>query len=387
MTESRSTVGEFEDRFRDLVDSDCAFAFWKARVALYALLRAMRIGPGDEVIVPGYTCVMNVNPVMYLGATPKYADIDPDTFNVDPDRVRALVSDRTRVILAQHTYGIPAAIEELRSIATECGAWLVEDCCLAAGSRYKGRLVGSFGDAAYWSFQWNKMFTTGLGGMAASNAPLLSEGLREVVRDLAFPERSKAQLLALQRFVHRTLIWPKTASLARTVFRNLSDRGLVIGSSDPTEYSTTMPAGFFTAMSAGQAKAGLRGLAKLERNLTRRRRLAVFYRAELQRFGWGASPVVDHDDAALVGYPVRVKDKEHALSQAPKRFVELGSWFESPLHPKETPLGPYGYQPGLCPVAEKASTEVVMLPTHPRTSEGDAARAVRFLADVTEPVV
>jgi dTDP-4-amino-4,6-dideoxygalactose transaminase len=146
---------EYSRLFSTYITGGTGFPFWKGRVALYAILRALHIGPGDEVIVPGYTCVMNVNPILYVGARPKYADIDPDNYNLTLASVKSHVTDRTRAVIAQHTYGFPAPIVELLDYATRRGIHVIEDCCLALGSTCQGRLLGSFGVASYFSSQWS----------------------------------------------------------------------------------------------------------------------------------------------------------------------------------------------------------------------------------------
>ena len=165
----QSEIDLFPRNFADLFYEKYAFSFWKARVALYAILRGMRVSSGDEVILPGYTCVMDVNPIKYVGAKPIYVDIEPNTFNMDPDLIQAKVTPNTRLIIAQHTYGYLCDMDRILRIAYEHNIPVVEDCCLALGSTYKGKLAGTFGRAAYFSFQWNKPFTTGLGGMAITS--------------------------------------------------------------------------------------------------------------------------------------------------------------------------------------------------------------------------
>ena len=159
-----TATAAFERAFADWLGQGHAFAFWKGRVAMYAILKALGVGKADEVILPGYTCVMDVNPVKYLGATPVYVDIEPVTYNMDVRLLEARLTPRTKVIVAQHTYGYPCDMDAIMEIAARHGLPVVEDCCLALGSRYKGRRCGTFGVAAYWSFQWNKPFTTGSGG-------------------------------------------------------------------------------------------------------------------------------------------------------------------------------------------------------------------------------
>lgn len=373
-------VQHFQDAFAERVEADAGFAFWKGRVAMFAILRAMGIGEGDEVILPGYTCVMDVNPVMYVGARPVFVDIEPETFNLDPALLREQITDRTRLIVAQHTYGYPCDMDAIARIAEERGVPLVEDCCLALGSRYRGGLCGTFGRAAYWSFQWNKPFTTGIGGMATSRDPALSDALAELCRqELEPPSRTAAAMLALQRIVYRSLIYPSTTAAATALFRWMTRKGLVVGSSSVEEFVPERPEGFFASMGRGQARVGLRQLRRLDGNIAHRKRMTAIYDELLAEAGWPPRAVPDWMDPVLVRYPIRVADKQRAIAEAPGHFAEIGTWFECPLHPIETPMHLYGYEEGMCPVAERACREVINLPTHPRTSPRTARRVVDFI--------
>src|SRR4030043_7279 len=133
----KNLIKQYEQTFAEILGARRAFAFWKGRVALYAILKALCIGDGDEVIVPGYTCVMNVNPIKYLGAEPVYVDIEPATFNIDTNLLREKITSNTKAIIAQHTYGYPCDMDEIIDIAGRNNVPVIEDCCLALGSRYK----------------------------------------------------------------------------------------------------------------------------------------------------------------------------------------------------------------------------------------------------------
>lgn len=378
-----SAVTAFEKAFADWCNAQRAFSFWKGRVAMYAILRALGVSDGDEVILPGYTCVMDVNPIKYLGATPTYVDIDPVTFNMDPSLLEKHITPRTRVIVAQHTYGIPCAMDDILDIANRHKVPVVEDCCLALGSTYKGRLCGTFGAAAYWSFQWNKPFTTGLGGMATTSDPLLAQRIADICqRELQPPAPKAATMLGLQRLIYRLFIFPRTTALATRLFRWLTRKGVVVGSSASSEFSPEMAPDFFTAMGTGQARAGLRQLRCVQANLAHRRQLRKVYDDLLRKANWPLPQLPEFLDPVLVRYPIRVADKQQALAQAADHFVEIGSWFESPLHPAETPMELYDYQPGMCPQAELACHQVVNLPTHPRTNLATAQRTVRFIQKI-----
>jgi dTDP-4-amino-4,6-dideoxygalactose transaminase len=352
-------------------------------VALYALLRGLGVGRGDEVLLPGYTCVMNVNPIKYVGARPVYVDIEPATFNIDPRLVEAKLTPRTRAIIVQHTYGYPCDMDAILSLARRRNVAVIEDCCLALGSRYGGRLCGTFGAAGYWSFQWNKPFTTGIGGMAGTADDALAARVRELAaKELRPPAAKAALLLSLERTIYRLFIFPRTTAAATSLFRWLTEKRIVVGSSDAGEFAPTMADGFFAAMSVGQARAGLRQMRKLEANLAHRRAMRKVYEDLLRAAGWDVPALADRLDPVLVRYPVRVADKARAVAEAPRHGVELGTWFEIPLHPKETPMERYDYVMGMCPVAERACREVVNLPMHPRAGAATARRSVEFLKTI-----
>lgn len=359
------------------------FAFWKGRVALYAILRSLGIKEGDEVIVPGYTCVMAVNPIVYLGAKPVFVDIEPRTYNINPDLVEAKITPRTRLMIAQHTYGYPADMDAIMDISCRKGLPVVEDCCLALGSRYKGKLAGTFGVAGYFSFQWNKSFTSGLGGMAVVHGRELAGRIERIVeQELVRPTTREVAMLRAQLMVYRTAIYPRTTALAQSVFRWLTRKGLVVGSSSTCEFQPRMEAGFIKGMSQMQARVGLRQLAKLDDNIEHRRRMTRLYDSLLSERGWPVTQLPPEMEPVLVRYPVRVADKQRALAEAAGHFVELGSWFECPLHPIETPMEAYGYHTGMCPEADRASRETVNLPLHPRADEATARRTVDFICTV-----
>ncbi len=140
-----------------------------------------------------------------------------------------------------------------------------------------------------------------------------------------------------------------------------------------------MPEDFFMAMSSVQAKSGLRQLRRLQDNINHRKRLTELYDDLLRERGWTVTRPPENTCPVLVRYPVRITDKWRAIEEALSRGVELGAWFEQPLHPKEANLDLYGYDRALCPQALKAAEEVVNLPLHPRVSAHTARQTVEFL--------
>lgn len=378
-------VKKYEKEFSSLFDAEGAFAFWKGRVALYAILKALDIGHGDEVVLPGYTCVMDVNPIKYLGAKPIYVDIEPYTFNINVNLLREKITSNTKAIIAQHTYGYPCDMDAVMNIANKNGVPVIEDCCLAFGSKYRGKTVGTIGKAAYFSFQWNKPYTTGLGGMAITNDVELAAKIESLrANEMCLPSSKEAIMLWTQLVIYRLFVYPRSTALAQRLFRYLTKKRFVVGSSSTCEFEPAMACDFFKAMSPIQARSGVRQLGKIERNIANRKKIAQLYDHLLQQKGW-KSRHYDRSmmEPVMVRYPVRIAEKQKALLEAAKAGIELGSWFECPLHPIETPLSVYDYEMGMCPEAEKASNEVVNLPLHPRVNERTAKRTIEFITSFT----
>jgi dTDP-4-amino-4,6-dideoxygalactose transaminase len=384
----KNSISQYEMEFSTWFGAKRSFSFWKGRVALYAILKALNVGVGDEVVLPGYTCVMNVNPIKYVGAKPVYVDIEPETFNMNVELLEEKITANTKVIIAQHTYGYPCDMETIMAIAVRYGVAVVEDCCLSFGSKYKGKTVGTFGEAAYFSFQWNKPYTTGLGGMALVNDLRLAEKIESLrAKESCRPSKMETLMLVVQLAVYRAFIYPRTTPLAQAAFRFLTKKGFVVGSSSMCEFEPKMAPDFFKVMSGIQARSGLKQLIKVDSIITRRRKIAQLYDQLLEEKGWAARKYNRAVmEPVMVRYPVRINGKHKALAEAAKAGVELGSWFECPLHPIETPLEVYDYQLGMCKESEKASREVVNLPLHPRTDEKTAKRTVEFITRFTKVI-
>jgi perosamine synthetase len=158
-------VKKFEQQFAEYSDMKFGVAVSNGTVAIHLALAALGIGEGDEVIVPDLTFAASINGVIYTGATPVIADVDAETWTLSPAAVEKLITPKTKAIMPVHIYGHPCHMDELMAIAKKHNLLVIEDCAEALGALYKGQRVGSFGDAATFSFFGNKTITTGEGGM------------------------------------------------------------------------------------------------------------------------------------------------------------------------------------------------------------------------------
>ena len=172
-------TSEFEDRFKQYVGCPDAVALSSATAGMHLVLKALEIGPGDEVITPSMTWVSTVNLIVLSGATPVFVDIDRDTLMVVPDFVQRALSDRTRLIVPVHFAGAAADTDVIEEIAGSHGVPVVEDAAHALGTFYKGRHVGGKGTAIF-SFHPIKNITTGEGGMFCSDDKDLADRIRRL---------------------------------------------------------------------------------------------------------------------------------------------------------------------------------------------------------------
>lgn len=174
LTSSRLALGPyleaFEARMAAACDARHAIAVSSGTSALHAIVRALGLGPGDEVITTPFSFVASSNALLYEGVTPRFVDIDPHTYNIDVDRIAAAITPATRAILAVDVFGQPADWPALTSLAEEHGLALIDDACEAPGATIGGRPVGSWGDAAAFGFYPNKQITTGEGGCITTNS-------------------------------------------------------------------------------------------------------------------------------------------------------------------------------------------------------------------------
>ncbi|MEM7161980.1 MAG: DegT/DnrJ/EryC1/StrS family aminotransferase [Bacteroidota bacterium] len=168
-------VRAFEEEFARMHGVQSAVAVTSATTALHLALVALGVGEGDEVIVPAFTWVSTANVVLYCGARPVFCDINTDTFNIDPAKLEALITEKTKAIIPVHLFGLCADMDAIKKVAP--GIALVEDGACAAGAMYKGRYAGSLGDIGCFSFHPRKSVTCGEGGMCTSLNPELGEKL------------------------------------------------------------------------------------------------------------------------------------------------------------------------------------------------------------------
>jgi perosamine synthetase len=199
-------VQAFEAAFAARVGAAEAIATTNCTTALQLALYALGVGPGDEVIVPSLSFIATANAVWQVGATPVFADIDPQTYNLDPASAERSITARTKAIMPVHQIGLPADMDAFERIAAEHGLLLVEDAACAIGATYKGRPIGSLDSPACFSLHPRKVITTGEGGMITTNDPELAARMRKLrqhAMDLSDLARHNAKDVVFESYPER----------------------------------------------------------------------------------------------------------------------------------------------------------------------------------------
>lgn len=373
-------LAAYEREFAARIGVRHAVSFAHGRVGLYGILRALEIGVGDDVLVPLPTHIVVANAVRYTGATPVFVDCRKDNWNVDLDIAERLVTSRTRALLLQHTFGAPADIDRALEFARRHRIEIVEDCVHALGATHRGRPVGGFGRAAFFSTEETKTISSTMGGVAVTYDDDLAARLRAFQAGSAWPPRSLVARYVLKLLGYHVLTQPSAHRFTRPIYEALGRRNPLPGPTSAEERAGARPRDYQQRLSNAQAALALRQLRRLDGNIAHRRRIASIYARRLAPLG-GAPPVCgDGADPVLVRYPVFVPSREAAVRAITPHAVP-GLWFTSVLEESVTPTQG-GYTAGSCPSAEEAALHLVNLPTHPRVTEADAVRIAAAAAAI-----
>lgn len=358
--------------------------YWKGRVGLYALLKAMGIGKGDEVILPAFTCVVVPNAILYLGATPVYVDISGDHLNTTFAHIKEKVTPNTRCILVQNTFGLSSEVDNIAAFAKDHSIYTIEDCTHGFGGSFNGKPNGTYCDAAFYSTQWNKPFSTGVGGFSLLNNHVLEKRLKEVNQELISPSLKQRKTLGMLIRGRKFMLYDSTYWPLLRLYRSWSKTGAVVGSSTITELETIdLPEGYFMASSTEQEKVGIQSLKSLHEFSKLRQKSGLIYNEFMRKHGQWNYPDSDLPNHSFLKYPVFVKDRMQFMQKAEKAKVRLGDWFLSPIHPVTENYQLWQLDPQQFPKAKFYSNHILNLPTDTK----NAQKVLRFLLDNMDELI
>lgn len=369
-------IAHVEQWFAAYLKSNDAVTFNSGRSALLGILQSFGIGTGDEVLVQAFTCVAVPNCVLWAGARPVYVDIDT-TLNIDPSDMEKKITNKTRALIVQHTFGIPAQLDRLLIVARKHNLILIEDCAHSLGATYRGKPVGTHGHASFFSFGRDKVLSSVYGGLStiADRYPRVQKKLRTYQESLQFPPSG---------WILRQLIYPLACSLIthayaigigkffHTVLRSLGVMSKAVTESElrgqrPTEFPSRYPNALALLL--------LNQLRKLTAFNARRSRVSEFYRSQVRTRGLSFLPHVA--GAIFLRYPVIVRSPSLLIQRAQRSGVFLGRWYQNVIDPPGVDFASIGYRRGMCPNAEGIAKHIVNLPTNiPRNIADRVIRAI-----------
>lgn len=319
-------VSEFESSFAQFLGVKYATAVNSGTAALHVSLLAHGIGAGDEVITSPFTFIASSNSILFCGAKPVFADIEYDTFNIDPEKILEKITSKTKAILPVHLYGHPADMKAISEIANDHNLVIIEDACQAHAAKFNGRYAGTFGTGNF-SFYPTKNMTTGEGGIITTNDAKVHERIR-----LLKSHGSK------QRYLHEIL-------------------------------------GYNFRMTDIAAAIGIEQLKKLNYFTKKRQENAAYLNSELNDIPGIMAPVTRKNcEHVFHQYTIRVTgdcrlERDSLSKILNENGIGTGIHYPLPVH-KQPYYKELGYKDNL-PIAEKASKEVLSLPVHPAVSKAD----------------
>jgi perosamine synthetase len=321
----RLALGPMIDRFElalaERIGAPYVAAVSSGTAGLHLCVRLAGLGPGDEAITSPFSFVASANCLLFEGATPVFADIDPHTLNLDPDAVAAAITPRTKAIVAVDIFGYPCELDELRGLADERGLAFIEDACEALGARYRGSPLGSFPHPAVFAFYPNKQVTTGEGGAVA----VQTEDEWRLVKSLANQGRADSGgWLDHARFGYNYRLDDLSAAVGLAQVERL-DEILELRSAAAERYAGLI--------------AGVAGVETL------------------------LADDADHRRSWFV-YPVRLSagvDRERVVARLAERGIATSRYLPS-IHLQAYMRERFGYSEGMLPIAEEASRVLLSLP-------------------------
>ena len=337
-----------------------------------AILSALGFEKGDEILLQAFTCNAVPNPVLWEGLKPVYVDCREDDYNMDAEDLEQKITQKSRAVIVQHTFGLPADLEKIQSICQKHNLVLIEDCAHALGAKYQGKLVGTFGKVAFFSFSRDKVISSVYGGMAVTSDPGLAKRLRGFQQEVGYPSLFWIKQQLGHPLLMNWLILPTYSLLGKYLLVLFQILHVLSKAVHWKEKRGEKPGYFPKALPNALALLALHQLSKLERFNQHRKKIAEFYSRELNIH-------IPKEGSIFLRFPVRHKKAHEIISNAWKQNLLIGDWYTTSIAPHDTRLEAMGYREGMCKNAETLSRETLNLPTHINISLEHAKTIITFL--------
>ena len=384
-----TAIEVLEQEFKKYLGVKYAFSFNSGRSSLFAILKALseveELKAGDGVLLQAFTCNALVNPILWADLAPIYVDCNKDDFNIDVEDLKSKISLQTKIVIVQHTYGLPANMDEVRTICAENKLILIEDCAHSLGAEYNGIKAGSHSKVAFFSFSRDKIISSVYGGMAVTNDEQVAKKLEQFQKEFGMPSR----LWTLQQILHPILL----SYIILPIYNFLDLGKLLLVFSQIThilskavswqEKKGQMPDYFPRALPNALAMMALNQFNKLEKFNHHRKKVADYYYEQLKDTKFILPKSFDGRKNVFLRFTVKHRDANDIIYEAwHKQNILLGDWYTTPIAPFDTKLEEMHYEMGSCKDVEDLTRITLNLPTHINISQKDAERVVNFLKKI-----
>ena len=371
-------VLELEKKFREYLRVKAAYSFNSGRAALMAVLAALELERGSEVLLQAFTCNAAANPVIWSGLAPVYVDCDQN-YNLSVEDLKKKITPKSRAVMIQHTFGLPAEIDAIQKVCGDHNLILIEDCAHSLGAEYRGRRIGTFGKAAFFSFSRDKIISCVYGGMAVTDDQDLAKKIA------AFQEKAgnPSDRWTFQQLLHPVLmdklILPTYSIFGKHLLVLFQWLHILSKAIHWKEKRGMRPDYFPKRLPDKLAALALNQFRKLEDFNRHRRKLAELYRKELKNTDFILPDETNNILPACLRFSIRHGNAKNIIKKAWRKNLLLGDWYRTPVDPFDTLPETVGYKKGSCPNAEAFAGKMINLPTHINIGESEARKILTFI--------
>jgi len=372
---------KLERKFCDYISSRWAISFDSGRSGLYAILKCLEIKDYDEIILQAFTTVALSNTIKWCGAKPVYIDIVKNTYNINPEKIEEKITDRTKAIIVQHTFGNSCEMDKIMEIARKHNLSVIEDCAHSLGAEHQNKKLGTIGDAAFFSFGRDKVISAVAGGIVTTNNNELGEKIKEFRNQMSYPKKSLIIRQLFQPIVtFKALKLYYFFNLGKIIMYLSTKMGIITKAYSKKERKNKRPENFPAKMPNALAEIALHQMKLISKFNEHRINIAKLYQEKLSNNKNIILPKSTVNSKNIfLWFTVLVENKKKLIKKARRKHIILGDWFPQAVGPIEINLEKCDYKKGSCPVAEEVSLKCVNLPTHFRMDEEDAERVVEII--------
>ena len=362
-------VNQLKNKLKKYFHTNNCFLLNSARTGLYLALKSLKLKPTDEILCQAFTCVVVPNSIIWAKAKPVFVDTIKNDFNVDINDLAKKITNKSKAIIIQHTFGNPDNISAIKKLCQQHDLVLIEDCAHSLGAEYNSKKIGTFGDLTVLSFGRDKVISSVFGGVLIVNNKKFIKSIKQLTVNLKYP----SLFWIFQQLLHPiifSLIIPiyfswqinkfTLGKFFLFFFQKLNLISQPVSQSEKNNQMTLLPQKLPNAL----ASLAVHQFSKLKSLNQSRRKIAGQYQKDLNLSSISQNSI-------FLRFPLLVNQPEKLIKLAKKQHILLGDWYR--------PL----IAPNICPNAQAVSQKIINLPTHPKMNFNDIKRITKFIKQNT----